>query len=117
MANDKAAAPAKPAAAPAAKAAEGAKKKLVKGRHKSAIKRARQAGRRAVRNTTWKSQAKTIEKRVLAAIQKKDVNEAKKALVVFMSTIDRAAQKGAVHVRRAARRISSLSRQIAHLHP
>jgi small subunit ribosomal protein S20 len=110
MANDKAAAPAK-AGEPAAK------KKLVKGRHKSAMKRARQAPARAARNATWRSQAKTIEKKVLAAIQKKDVNEAKKALVIFMSTIDKAAQKGAVHVRRAARRISSLSRQIAHLHP
>ncbi len=111
MANDKA------AAAPAAKPGAEAKKKLVKGRHRGAMKRARQAPKRAVRNATWRSQAKTIEKRVVAAIQKKDVNEAKKALVVFMSTIDKAAQKGAVHVRRAARRISSLSRQIAHLHP
>lgn len=95
----------------------GAKAKLVKGRHKSAQKRARQSVRRATRNVSWKSQAKTIEKRVLAAIQKKDVNEAKKALVVFMSSIDKAAQKGAVHVRRAARRIGRLSKQIAALHP
>ncbi len=111
MANDKAAAP-----AAGAKPAE-AKKKLVKGRHKSAMKRARQAPVRAARNSAWRSQAKNIEKKVLAAITKKDVTEAKKALVLFMSTIDKAAQKGAVHVRRAARRISSLSRQIAHLHP
>jgi small subunit ribosomal protein S20 len=96
---------------------DGAKKKLVKGRHRSAMKRARQSVKRTERNSAWKSQAKTFEKRLIAAIQKKDVNEAKKALVVFMSAIDKAAQRGAVHVRRAARRISSLSKQVAHLHP
>src|ERR1700678_2017552 len=102
MANEKDAAAAAPAKAAGAKPGAEAKKKLVKGRHKSAMKRARQAPRRAVRNAAWRSQAKTIEKRVLAAIQKKDLGEAKKALVIFMSTIDKAAQKGAVHVRRAA---------------
>lgn len=112
LANDKADAPKKEGAKDAA-----VKTKLVKGRHKSAQKRARQSLLRAARNVTWRSQAKTIEKRVVAALQKKDVAEAKKALVVFMSTIDKAAQRGAVHVRRAARRIGSLSRQIAALHP
>ncbi len=91
------------------------KRKMIKGRHKSAQKRARQTVRRAARNTSWKSQVKTIEKSVLVAIQKKDVESAKKALVTFMSTVDRAAQKGAVHVRRAARRISRLSAQINRL--
>ncbi len=91
------------------------KRKMIKGRHKSAQKRARQTVRRAARNTSWKSQVKTIEKSVLVAIQKKDVESAKKALVTFMSTVDRAAQKGAVHVRRAARRIGRLSAQINRL--
>lgn len=100
------------------KAAEGsktAKKKLVKGRHLSAIKRARQSLRRQARNATWQSRAKTFEKKVIAAIQKKDAKLAKEALVEFMSQIDKAAQRGAVHVKRAARRISSLSRQVAGL--
>jgi small subunit ribosomal protein S20 len=96
-----------------APAAGGDKKKGIKGRHKSAQKRARQSVRRAARNTSWVSQVKTFEKRVLSAIQKKDAAEAKKALVDFMSTVDRAAQKGAVHVKRAARRIGRLSAQIS----
>ncbi len=91
------------------------KKKIIKGRHKSAQKRARQAVGRAARNTSWKSQVKTIEKKVMLAIQKKDAKSAKEALVTFVSTIDRAAQKGAVHVKRAARRISRLSSQISSL--
>lgn len=88
---------------------------MIKGRHKSAQKRARQSVRRAARNTSWKSQVKTIEKKVMVAIQKKDIASAKDALVTFMSTVDRAAQKGAVHVKRAARRISRLSAQISSL--
>ena len=91
------------------------KKKLVKGRHLSAIKRARQSLRRQARNITWASRAKTFEKKLVAAITKKDTAAAKTALVEFMSQIDKAAQKGAVHVKRAARRISSLSKQVANL--
>lgn len=91
------------------------KKKLVKGRHLSAMKRARQAQKRHTRNVSWQSRVKTFEKKVLVAIQKKDPKIAKDALVEFMSQIDKAAQKGAVHVKRAARRISSLSKQVAGL--
>ncbi len=107
----------KPAKDGAAKEGAAPKKKLVKGRHRSAMKRARQSIKHAERNAAWKNQAKTFEKRVVAAIQKKDVSEAKKALIVFMSAIDKAAQRGAVHVRRAARRIGSLSKQVARIHP
>lgn len=105
MANDKA-----PAAAGAV-----VKKKLVKGRHLSAIKRARQSVKRQARNTSWASRVKTFEKKLVLAIQNKDTKVAKDALVEFMSQIDKAAQKGAVHVKRAARRISSLSKQVANI--
>lgn len=104
MANDK-----------AAETAKTPKKKLVKGRHLSAMKRARQSLTRQARNVTWQSRAKTFEKKVTVAIQKKDMKLAKEALIEFMSQIDKAAQKGAVHVKRAARRISRLSRQVAGL--
>lgn len=98
------------------KAAEGtAKKKLVKGRHISAQKRARQSLRRQARNTSWQSKVKTFEKKVLSSISKKDAKLAKEALVEFMSQIDKAAQRGAVHAKRAARRISSLSKQVSKL--
>lgn len=102
MANDKAASEGK-----------SEKKKLVKGRHMSAMKRARQSLRRQAKNASWASRAKTFEKKLVTAIQAKDATVAKKALVEFMSQIDKAAQKGAVHLKRAARRISRLSRQVA----
>ena len=93
----------------------GAKKKLVKGRHMSAIKRARQSLKRHARNVTWASRVKTFEKKVLTAISKKDAKLAREALVEFMKNIDKAAQKGAVHVKRAARRISRISKQVAQI--
>ncbi|MCB0351444.1 MAG: 30S ribosomal protein S20 [Bdellovibrionales bacterium] len=100
-----------------APAAGGAKpkKKLVKGRHLSAIKRARQSLKRQARNSSWSSRVKTFEKKLVVAIQNKDTKVAKDALVEFMSQIDKAAQRGAVHVKRAARRISSLSKQVANI--
>ncbi len=91
------------------------KKKLVKGRHLSAIKRARQSKRLATRNTGRKSQVKTFEKKVIKALQDKDLKAAQAALQIFMSEADRAAQKGIIHFRKAARRIGSLSRQISGL--
>ena len=91
------------------------KKKLVKGRHMSAIKRDRQNEKRAARNSSIKSRVTSFEKRVLTAIQSKDKKTAPAALVAFMSEIDRAAQKGAIHAKRASRRIASLSKQISAL--
>lgn len=94
---------------------EKTKKKLVKGRHASAIKRARQNVKRKARNTSTVSRVTTFEKKVAAAITGKDIKAAQEALVGFMSEVDRAAQKGVVHFKRAARRVSRLSKQIAHL--
>jgi len=79
------------------------------------MKRARQNPKRRARNTATKSRVATFEKKVLTALGSKDLKTAQKALVDFMSEIDRAAQKGVVHFKRAARRISSLSKQVAHL--
>lgn len=83
--------------------------------HKSAKKRARQTLRRTLRNKQTKSKVKTFEKKVLAALMKKDKEEAQKRLVQFSSMIGKAAQKGIIHVKRASRRISRLSRQIHNL--
>ena len=92
---------------------EKSAKKLIKGRHMSAIKRNRQNIKRKARNAARKSQVRTSEKKVLSAIKEGSTKAAHSALVLFMSEIDRAAQKGVVHFNRAARRISSLSKQIA----
>ena len=83
--------------------------------HKSAEKRACQTKRRQARNTSRRKTVTTFEKKVAAAIEGGKADEAQKALVNFMSQIDRAAQKGVVHAKRASRRVSRLSRQIAQL--
>jgi small subunit ribosomal protein S20 len=90
-----------------------AKKKSA--RHASALKRARKSLKLQARNTATKSKVKTFEKHVLKAIQTKNVEEAKKALKLFMTEADKAAQKGVVHVKRAARRIGRLSKQVSAL--
>ncbi|MEK6555510.1 MAG: 30S ribosomal protein S20 [Bdellovibrionota bacterium] len=90
-----------------------AAKKTKSARHASAVKRARQTIKRTARNTSTKNQVKTFEKKVLAAIKSGKSDDAKEALKAFMSTVDRAAQKGVVHVKRAARRVGRLSKQVA----
>ncbi len=80
---------------------------------KSAAKRARQSVRRNKLNESWSSRVKTFEKKLLAAIDKKDSKEAQKALVSFMSQMDKAAQKGVVHARNAARKIGRLAKRVS----
>jgi small subunit ribosomal protein S20 len=91
---------------------EGTKKKLVKGRHASAIKRARQTIKRNARNSARRSRVATFEKKVVVALKSKNLSEAKKSLVVLMKEMDKAAQKGVIHFKRAARRIGRLSKAI-----
>lgn len=92
---------------------EAAKKKSA--RHASAVKRARQTVKRTARNTSIKSSVQTFEKKVMTAIKTGKADDAKKALQAFMSTMDKAAQKGVVHVKRASRRVGRLSKQVAAL--
>lgn len=90
-----------------------AKKKSA--RHASAVKRARQTIKRTARNTSIKSSVQTFEKKVMTAIKSGKADDAKKALQAFMSTMDKAAQKGVVHIKRASRRVSRLSKQVSAL--
>ncbi len=84
---------------------------------KSAEKRARQAIRKKKNNETWSSRVKTFEKKLLAAIDKKDAKEAQKALVTFMSQMDRASQTGVLHARNAARKIGRLAKRVSNISP
>lgn len=92
---------------------EAGKKKSA--RHASAVKRARQTIKRTARNSSIKSSVQTFEKKVLIAIKSGKADDAKTALKAFMSTMDKAAQKGVVHLKRASRRVGRLSKQVAAL--
>ena len=80
--------------------------------HKSAIKRAKQSEDRRLRNRARKTRVKTAVKQVRTAVENKSVEEAQAALQQAIPVIDKAASKGSLHHRAAARKISRLSKQV-----
>ncbi|MBS6830923.1 MAG: 30S ribosomal protein S20 [Desulfovibrio sp.] len=80
--------------------------------HKSAIKRHKQSLNRAARNRAARTRVKSAIKDVRAAIQGKDKNLADNALTLATSVLAKAAGKGALHWKKAARKISRLARAV-----
>jgi small subunit ribosomal protein S20 len=80
--------------------------------HKSAIKRSRQALKRRERNISAKSSIRTGVKTVLEAVEGKDPEAAKAALIKTAPAIAKAAAKGAIHQKTASRKISRLTKQV-----
>lgn len=80
--------------------------------HLSALKRARQSERRRLRNARIKSMVKTFSKKVIKAIEEKNLVEAQKALALARPIIQRAASKKVIHKKTAARKISRLARKV-----
>ena len=80
--------------------------------HKSALKRARQSETRRARNRINKTKVKNAVKKVRVALGESP-EAATEALKAAMSALDRAAAKGALHRRNAARRTARLARQVA----
>ncbi len=78
--------------------------------HKSALKRIRQSEKRRLRNRRVRSQLKTVLKKFYSAVDGKsegvDLKEIHRRTV---SSIDRAATKGVLHKRTAARKISRIT--------
>ncbi|MEQ1878558.1 MAG: 30S ribosomal protein S20 [Bdellovibrionia bacterium] len=83
--------------------------------HKSAEKRARQSNKIRDRNSKAKSTVRTWEKKLRAAVATKDTKVAQELLREFTSRIDKAAQKGIVHVKSASRKVARISSQISAL--
>jgi small subunit ribosomal protein S20 len=80
--------------------------------HLSAIKRARQAEKRRLRNLHIKTTVKSSIKTVITAIDKKDAEGAKKALLKAIPLIQKAQSKGVFHKNTSARKISRLTRGV-----
>ena len=78
----------------------------------SAMKRARQAVKHNVRNTTVRSSLKTRVKKIEAAISAGNSDEAQKALLEAIKDFDKAASKGVIHKNTAARNISRLTKKV-----
>lgn len=81
-------------------------------RHKSAKKRARQNKKCYQHNRAIKSSVKTGVKNLSAVLEKKNRDESLPALKKVISTISRAASKGVIHKKTAARKISRLTKRV-----
>ena len=80
--------------------------------HKSAIKRIRQNDKRNIRNNAHRTQMKTVTKKILAAVESNNKEEAEKAFKAASRTISKIASKGVIHKRTAARKISGLAKRV-----
>jgi small subunit ribosomal protein S20 len=78
---------------------------------KSAIKRARQSEKRRVRNRVVRSSSRTFVREANTSIAADEKTEAAQAVLVAISALDKAAQKGIVHRNNAARRKSRLMKR------
>lgn len=77
--------------------------------HKSTIKRARQAIKRTQRNRVVLSTVKGVVKKVLAAVEEKNHEEATVLLREATAALSKAASKGVLKRNTASRRISRLA--------
>ena len=77
---------------------------------KSAEKRNRQAQKRRARNTTVRTTVKTAVKKARESLTTKDAAKTNDAVKAATKTLARAASKGVIHKRTAARRISRLAK-------
>ncbi len=77
-----------------------------------AKKRARQAEKRRRHNASLRSLVRTVLKKVVAAIDAGDAEQAKAAYGEAVPVIDRMADKGMIHKNKAARHKSRLNARI-----
>lgn len=80
--------------------------------HKSALKRARQNEIRRMRNKAVKTNVKTVVKDVRLSISENAPEAALQKLDTAKSVISKAAKKGVIHKKTAARKISRLAKSI-----
>lgn len=83
----------------------------------SAMKKARQAAKRSLRNKTVRSAVKTILKKTESAIASGNREDAGKALIEAVKALNKAASKGVIHGNTASRKISRLTRKVNALPP
>jgi small subunit ribosomal protein S20 len=80
--------------------------------HASALKRARQNRVRRIRNRSYKTRIKSAVKDVRTGIDSGAVDASAESLRKAISIIQKTASKGVIHKKRAARKISRLTRQV-----
>jgi len=80
--------------------------------HKSAVKRHKQSLKKAARNRAARTRVKNVIKAVRVAVLEKNAEKAASAFVTATSVLDKTASKGAIHWKKAARKISRMQRAI-----
>jgi small subunit ribosomal protein S20 len=80
--------------------------------HKSAIKRIRQTEKRTAYNRIFRSRARTLVKKARTAIISREMAAAQEATRQAIQDLDKAASRGVIHARNAARRKSRLMKQL-----
>lgn len=83
--------------------------------HKSSEKRARQDIKKSATNQKTLNGVRTAEKKLRTAIASKDAKTATDLLKNFSSKIDKAASKGVLHAKTAARKVARVSKQVSTL--
>jgi small subunit ribosomal protein S20 len=78
----------------------------------SAIKRDRQNTKRRAHNRHFRSSMRNQIKNLRSAIETGDAAAAKNLLPIAVASIQRVAQKGIIHKKNAARRVSRLSKAV-----
>lgn len=82
--------------------------------HKSALKRIRQTAKRRIENRTYRNRARTLVKKAKTAVATEPSAESTvEAVREAIRDLDKAASRGVVHPRNAARRKSRLMKQLA----
>lgn len=80
--------------------------------HKDAKKRARQAAKRREHNRHYRSMMRNQIKKLDGLIEEGDASGAAAQLPKTVSMIDRVEQKGIIHRKQAARRVSRLTKAV-----
>jgi small subunit ribosomal protein S20 len=78
----------------------------------SALKRARQAEKRNMRNKIERTKIKSAVKAVETAVKEDDVEASKAALAKAIKTVSSAHSKGIIHRNNASRKISRLTLKV-----
>jgi len=82
-------------------------------REKSAYKEIKKAKKRHVKNISTMTELKTLKKNYERLIAAKKLDEAKKALPILVSKLNRAVTKGVVKKNTASRQVSRLSKRLS----
>ncbi len=82
---------------------------------KSQIKRNRQNSKQRIRNRVFRGRARTFVSDARDVIATGTPEDARKATLVAISALDKAAEKGVIHKNNAARRKSRLMKRLATL--